>query len=47
MAKPSKISVDPQELKRAQDTWSAFTGMTKWAIISVIAVVAALAATRL
>lgn len=47
MAKPSKISVDPQELKRAQETWSAFTAMTKWGIISVIAFVAILAATRL
>ncbi|MCD8562960.1 MAG: hypothetical protein LRY54_02685 [Alphaproteobacteria bacterium] len=47
MAKTSKVSVDQQELKRAQDMWGAFTGMTKWAIGLVIAVVVLLAATRL
>lgn len=47
MAKAEKVSVDPKELKRAEEMWGAFTDMAKWSVVSVIVLLLILAATRL
>jgi hypothetical protein len=47
MAKVTKVSVDPKELKRAEEMWGIFTDMAKWTIVSVIVLLVILAATRL
>ncbi|MCD8496662.1 MAG: aa3-type cytochrome c oxidase subunit IV [Alphaproteobacteria bacterium] len=47
MAKTTKVSVDPQELKKAQHMWGVFTEMTKWGVIATVAVLVIMAATLL
>lgn len=37
------VKADPKEIKRAEETWAAFTNLTKWSIIVTLAILAVLA----
>jgi hypothetical protein len=41
---PHSVNVNPQELRRAQAGWASFTRMTKYAALTIIALLILMAA---